>query len=458
MTKHKKFRYKSATELVISAKDLGIDLPWSDSVDSLLQPAVINGIPVPNRLTVQPMEGFDSDDNGTPGELAFRRYGRYAAGGNGMIWFEACSVLPDGRSNPHQMMITAGNVHEYKRLTDHIRATAAETFGKDHRPFLVLQLTHSGRYSKPGGDFQPKIFSDNPYLSDPAVRAGLSAGPQLTTDNRQQLFYSDSDIDSIKAAYIEGLALAEQAGFDAVDIKACHGYLLHEMLFAYDRTDSRYGGSYENRTRFLREVLTIPSKIIKAVRLSAFDLIPHPYGFGMNPDGSSEIDLTEVKNLILEFSPIVPLWNISAGVPRHNAHIGRPFDRGVFNALPPEEHPLTGVTRLITITGELQRAFPDLFFVGSGYSWLRQFYPNIGAGAVNQKKVSFIGLGRSSFAYPDSPKDLMQMGILDPKKVCVSCSKCTEFMRLGVTTGCAVRDSRYKAEGRRQKAKISKKN
>ncbi len=446
MAKHEKFRFKSAVELMNKAKELSIGLPWSESTDSLFQPAVIQGIRVPNRFAVQPMEGFDSDENGTPGELAFRRYGRYAAGGNGMIWFEACSVVPDGRSNPHQMMITGSNVHEFKRLTDHIRKTALDSFGVNHQPFLVLQLTHSGRYSKPGGDFQPKIFSANPVLAgnDP----GTAPQPGL---------YSDTEIDTIKAAYLSGVQLAEQAGFDAVDVKACHGYLLHEMLYAYDRTDSRYGGAFENRTRFFREVLNVPSKIIKAVRLSAFDLIPHPYGFGMNPDGSGGIDLREVKKLITEFATVVPLWNISAGIPRHNAHIGRPFDRGVFNGPPPDEHPLAGVARLIRITGELQQTFPNLYFVGSAYSWLRQFYPNVGAGAINRSLVSFIGLGRSSFAYPDSPNDLLRNGCLDPKKVCVSCSKCTEFMRMGVVTGCAVRDECYQAEGRRQRAEISKK-
>ncbi|MFA6127170.1 MAG: hypothetical protein WC699_07700 [Bacteroidales bacterium] len=449
MSKHERFRFKSSEELKTKALELDINLPWSDSVEVLLEPVLIRGFRVPNRLAVQPMEGFDSDDNGTPGELAFLRYGRYAAGGSGMIWFEACSVLADGRSNPHQMMISAANVHEYKRLTDHIRKTAGDTFGSDHKPFLVLQLTHSGRYSKPYAGFQPKIFSDNPVLAEPLH---LPTGTYAIPDTRYPIFYSDSEIDLIKTAYLEGIKFAEQAGFDAVDIKACHGYLLHEMLFAYDRNDSHYGGSFENRTRFLREVLNVPSTIIKAFRLSAFDLIPYPYGFGMKQDGSIEIDLAEVKKLIAEFAPVVPLWNISAGIPRHNAHIGRPYDRGVFNAAPPDEHPLVGIDRLIRVTGELKKSFPDLQFVGSGYSWLRQYSPHVGAGVVSGGNVNFIGLGRSSFAYPDAPKDLMEKGMLDPKKVCVSCSKCTEFMRLGVPTGCAVRDERYKAEGRRQKA------
>jgi len=455
MSKHEKFRFKSTTELKNKAVELGIDLPWSDSHEILFQPIEIQGVRVPNRLAVQPMEGFDSDEMGMPGDLAFRRYGRYAAGGSGMIWFEAVSVMPDGRSNPHQMQITGHTVQQFRKLTDHIRKVAEDTYGPAHRPFLVIQLTHSGRYSKPGGDFQPKIFSDNPFLADRSVPADHSAGPEVASPN--QVFYSDTEIDFIKQAYIEAIKLAETAGFDAVDIKACHGYLLHEMLYAHDRTDSRYGGSFEKRTQFLREVLKTPAGISKAFRLSAFDLIPHPYGFGMSSDGSSTVELTEVKRLIDEFSKEVPLWNISAGIPRHNPHVGRPFDRGVFNAPPPDENPLEAVGRLIRITGELQQSFPDLQFVGSGYSWLRQFYPNVGAGVIQNNMASFIGLGRSSFAYPDSPRDLMENGLINPKKVCVACSKCTEFMRRGVATGCAVRDDQYKAQGVRHKAEISQK-
>ncbi|MDD4646495.1 MAG: hypothetical protein PHY99_10960, partial [Bacteroidales bacterium] len=214
MSKHEKFRFKSADELIAKTKELGINLPWSDSIEILLQPTMIQGIKVPNRLTVQPMEGFDSDETGIPLELAYRRYGRYAAGGNGMIWFEACSVVPDGRSNPHQFMINRDNVQEYKKLNDYIRKTAADAFGIDHRPFLVLQLTHSGRYSKPYKDYQYKIFSNNPVLE-------LQGG--------KPEFYSDAEIDEIKAAYIRAIGLAEEAGFDAVDVKACHGYLLHEL-------------------------------------------------------------------------------------------------------------------------------------------------------------------------------------------------------------------------------------
>ncbi len=444
--KFEKFRFKTGKEITAKALELGIKLPWSDSIELLLQPVEIAGMEVPNRLAVHPMEGFDADQDGTPGELSFRRYRRYAAGGSGMIWFEACSLVPDGRSNPHQFMLTIDNVPVFRKLTDQIRATAEESFGKNHRPFLVLQFTHSGRYSKPAEGFQPKIFSNNPIVNN---------HNNHNNHNTQPLF-TDSEIDAIKSAYIEALQLAEQAGFDAVDVKACHGYLLHEMLYAYDRTDSQYGGSFENRTRFLTDVLATKTTLVKSVRLTATDRIPYPYGFGMKRDGSAATDLDEVKRLISILSPDVPLWNITAGIPKLNAHVGRPYNRGVFNAPPPDEHPLEGISRLIHATGELQQTYPELYFVGTAYSWLRQYFPHVGAGVLQAGMASLIGLGRSSFAYPDAPKDLMDKGMLDPKKVCLSCSRCTELMRKGGPTGCAVRDAAYKAGGQEGKKAESK--
>ena len=445
---------KTPSALAEHLAQIGVDLPCDDQVQTgadapLAQPVRLpDGVLIGNRWAILPMEGWDGTLDGRPSELTFRRWQRFGASGAKLIWGgEAAAVRHDGRANPNQLLVNEATLGDLAALREALVAEH-ETQWPSSDLLIGLQLTHSGRYSNPDGDFQPKIFSDNPVLEEP-VRAGLSAGLRPG-------FFSDSEIDVVKKAYIEGINLAEQAGFNAFDVKACHGYLLHEMLYAYDRTDSRYGGSYENRTRFLRDVLNTPSKIIKSMRLSAFDLIPYPHGFGMSPDGSQDIELSEVRKLITEFSPMVPLWNITAGVPRHAAHIGRPYDRGAFDSPPPGEHPLEGIARLIRITGKLQQSFPTLFFVGSGYSWLRQFYPNVGAGALNQGKASFIGLGRSSFAYPDTPKDLMQKGKLDVKKVCVSCSKCTEFMRLGGPTGCGVRDGRYKAGGQKGRRAESK--
>ena len=129
------------------------------------------------------------------------------------------------------------------------------------------------------------------------------------------------------------------------------------------------------------------------------------------------------------------------GIPYYNPHIGRPFDRPLPGAILPPEHPLEGIIRLLKAAGKTQRQFHQAAVVGTGYSWLREFFPNVGAAVLAQRKASFIGLGRSSFAYPHAPRDLMEKGRLDPKKVCISCSGCTQLMRQNRPSGCVVRDS-----------------
>jgi len=378
------------------------------------------------------MEGFDSKDDGSPGELTIRRYKRYAEGGSGIIWFEATSILHDGRSNPHQLLLNSDTVDEFKSLVDITRDSAIKSLGQNHNPFLVLQLTHSGRFSKPLAKSLNKIFYRNPWLD--------------INDDKKDLF-TDEEIDSIKESYLKAIEIARAAGFDAVDIKACHGYLLHEMLSSYNREDSKYGGSFQNRIRLLKELCEHNTDILTAVRLNVTDLIAYPFGFGMNADGAFEIDLSETRELIENLIELnCTLLNITAGVPRYNPHVGRPFDRSLKGSLVPYEHPLEGVARLIELGSELQSMYNKLPIVGTGYSWLRHFYPYIAAGVLKNNMASFIGLGRNSFAYPDAPKDLMLKGKLDPEKACISCSRCTEFMRHGFSTGCAIHDKEIYGE------------
>ncbi len=425
MAKHQKFNINSLSDLRHLAEKLKLDIPISESLDILFEVINIAGRVVPNRMVVQPMEGFDSLANGAPGDLTFRRYARYARGGSGMIWFEATSVMQAGRSNPAQLMLTSETLDEFKRLVDTSRKMAVDSFGSSHNPFLVLQLTHSGRFSKPDGILTGKFFSDNPYL-DPSKQCSIR--------------YTDEELETIRDHYIEAIKLAEQAGFDSVDIKVSHGYLLHELIAAFTREGSRYGGSFSKRTALLKQLVAAPSSLIRSIRLNASDMIPYPYGFGMKEDGSMNYDLTEPLAVIKGLSESVPLWNITTGIPYYNPHVNRPFDRGISGSATPPEHPLEGVARMINITGEIQQEFPDLPMVGSAYSWLRQFFPYVGAGVLRRNMASLIGVGRSAFAYPDAPRDLMINGSLNPKKVCISCSRCTEFMRRGQASGCAIRD------------------
>ena len=142
--------------------------------------------------------------------LTARRYLRYAEGGSGIIWFEAVAVSPDGRSNPNQLWLHKENVARFKSLISNVRKAANQ---KGNRPLLVIQLTHSGRYSKPEGKPKPMVAALNPVL-----------------DNTEPYMLSDDDLKRIQDQYIIAAKLASLAGFDAVDLKACHGYLMVELL------------------------------------------------------------------------------------------------------------------------------------------------------------------------------------------------------------------------------------
>ena len=428
MARHEPFHFKSSDELLLKAHELGVELPFQESVDPLFEKIAVGGKSLPNRLAVQPMEGFDAETDGSPSELTFRRYRRYAQGGSGLIWFEATSVVSEGRSNPHQLFIHDKSLDGFKRLVEETRRAAHRTFGTSYDVFLVLQLTHSGRYSRPDGKPKPQVACENSVLDKPFERIHI---------------LSDEYLDDLQDIFLQATQMARAAEFDAVDIKACHGYLVHELLFAHQKKNSRYGGNLENRSRFLAELVqrireTTPELLV-AVRLNATDNIPH--GFGVPTDGSVDIDLTEPKALTKQLVNLgCSLFNITVGIPYHNPHVGRPFDRPVTGTGKPEEHPLESIIRLLRVTGELQKLLPDAPLVGTGYSWLRQFFPHVGAAVLKRKGASFIGLGRSSFAYPDAPRDLMDKGHIDPQKVCIACSRCTELMRRGHISGCAIRD------------------
>jgi len=427
---HQPFRFRTVEGLLRKAEALGLDLPFDRDIDPLLEPARIASHDVPNRIAVQPMEGADANPDGSPGELTFRRYRRYAEGGSGVIWFEATSVVPEGRSNPHALMLTRETRSAFEALVDATRTEAGKAFGYAHRPLLVLQLTHAGRFAAPDGPHAVRCACANPHLDRPGTSSAV---------------WQDAELDALREIFVDRIALATEAGFDAVDVKACHGYLVNELLGAHTRTGSRYGGTFENRRRFLLDVVTgarerVPGAVM-AVRLNGSDCVPHPYGFGMAVDSSDSIDLAEPRALARELaSRGCCLINVTAGVPRHAPHIGRPCDRPAGGVAVPPEHPLVGEARLIGLAGAIQHACAPVPVVGSGYSWLRQFWPNVGAGVLRRGMAAFVGLGRGAFAYPDAPRDLMRRGALDRKKCCTTCSRCVEMMHRHSITGCAVHD------------------
>lgn len=430
VTKHEVFNFKSKEQLAGKIETLGLSLPLSDDISVLFQKYNLDGRTIPNRLAVHPMEGFDSLPDGSPDDLAFRRYRRFASGGSGLIWFEAVSVAPEGRSNPRQLWLHDKNVDSFSRMVEQTRQVARHTFGSRHEPYLVVQLTHSGRYSRPDGQIVPRAAAYNPYLDK---------------DKDKIHILTDAELAAIQEKLVSAAGLALKAGFDAVDIKACHGYLINDILAAFKRKKSRYGGSFENRSRFLTETIEriraeVPGLEV-AVRLSLWDAVPYPYGFAANRSDPKEPDLAEPARLITMLKECgCRLINVTMGNPYRDPSTGRPFDRPLPGSSEPDEHPLESISRIINNTAVLQKKIPQLSFVGTGYSWLRQFWPYLAAGVIAANQAYFIGLGRSSTAYPDAPRELMEGRKLSPSKTCIACSRCTELMRCGGPTGCVIRD------------------
>ncbi|MCX8052421.1 MAG: NAD(P)-binding protein, partial [Armatimonadetes bacterium] len=440
---HAPFRLATLDDLREAVLELGLDIPVDEDTSILKEPVVIKGRTVTNSMAIHPMEGCDGTVDGAPDDLTFRRYRRFAAGGAGLLWFEACAVVPEGRSNPRQLWLHESNKSAFLRLVEETHKAAP----KGQRPLCVLQLTHSGRYSRPSSDPKPIIAHHDPLLD---ADRGISPDYPLVTDEY---------LEALEDRFVEAAMLAFEVGFDAVDIKSCHRYLLNELLAAHTR-EGCYGGSYENRTRFLKNVVRKvreaagPERIVTC-RLGVYDAHPYPHGWGVDPNRPTEPNLEEPKRLVRElFEMGVTLINITMGNPYFNPHVNRPYDRPVEGGVYPDEHPLVGVNRLINLTREIALSVPEMVVVGSGYSWLRNLWPHVAAANIRRGSMRIVGLGRQAFAYPGFANEIIETGKLERRHTCITCSSCTQIMRDGGRTGCVPFDSEIYGpiyrEGRRR--------
>lgn len=432
MSQHEKFNFKTLDDVRAKIDALGVNVPLSEDLSPLFAPKKVGNKVAPNSMAVLPMEGCDSNTDGSPSELVERRYMRFAGGGAGLLWWEACAVVPEGRANELQMMLTACNRSKFEALLKKTNAEAARRNGADHKPVNILQLTHSGRYCRPEGHIaRPMVPQHDPIL-DKA---------------HNEIIVTDEYLDALTERYVQSALLAKEVGFDGVDIKSCHRYLLSELLASHTR-EGKYGGSFENRSRFLRQTIQAVRKavgddFIVASRFNVFDAHPYPYGFGCDHEDMWKYDPTEPMALVrMMVESGVDLLSNSGGNPYHiYPQVTRPFDQSSYGIPTPSEHPLESMERLFGFTRDIQQAAGDIPVVGNGYTWLRQFAPYAGAANLAAGSCSFMGLGRSSFAYPDAPHDLMTTGKMEPNKCCITCSKCTQIMRDHGTTGCAIRDA-----------------
>jgi 2,4-dienoyl-CoA reductase-like NADH-dependent reductase (Old Yellow Enzyme family) len=462
-----------------SLKELGISIPCdreliAGDASPLAQPLQVDDLNPGNRFAIQPMEGWDGTSDGDPTDLTFRRWGRFGASGAKLIWGgEAVAVCHDGRANPHQLAINRRADVNLARLRETLVAEHRRALGSDEGLVIGLQLTHSGRYSQPNvhGHPEPRILYHHPILDK---RLGIPGDYPLL---------SDEDVRRIIEDFQRAARLAHEAGFHFVDIKHCHGYLGHEFLSAHTR-DGDYGGSFENRTRFLREIVAairaVAPTLTLGVRLSAFDtipfrpdpersvpgkpgpgvpesfksLLPYRWGFGVNAANPLEPDLTEPLQFLSVLDDLgIKLVNFSAGSPYYNPHVQRPALYPPSDGYQPPEEPLLGVARQMEVTRTLKQKFPNLITVGSGYTYLQDFLPYVAQAAVREGWVDCVGLGRMVLAYPTLPLDVINENRMQRKRSCRTFSDCTSAPRAGLPSGCYPLDSYYKQsdEARRLK-------
>lgn len=452
---------KSADDFAGYLAQLGLELQFDRELLSgpdspLAAPFQLGEITIGNRFCILPMEGWDGTEDGRPSELTVRRWRNFGASGAKLIWGgEAVAVRHDGRANPNQLRLSDDTLGSIAALRDALLEAHREKCGTTDDLLIGLQLTHSGRFARPNDKrrLEPKILYHHPILDR---KFSIGADDPILTD---------AEIDQLVVDFVSAARRAQAAGFAFVDIKHCHGYLGHEFLSATTRA-GRYGGSFENRTRFLREVVAgirrdAPGLLI-GVRVSAFDLLPfkmgsdrrgvpesyegrYPFAFGGDADDPLQINLAETFQFLDLLDGLqIRLVCLTAGSPYYNPHIQRPALFPPSDGYEPPEDPLVGVARQISVTSQLKARYPQLAIVGSGYTYLQDWLPQVAQHYVRTGQVDFVGLGRMVLAYPELPYDVLHGAKLQTKRLCRTFSDCTTGPRNGLVSGCYPLDPFYK--------------
>jgi NADPH2 dehydrogenase len=528
---------------------LGLDLPCEETIatgnDSPLSQPIpqfaVNGKAIGNRWAIHPMEGWDATPTGGATDEVRRRWQRFGESGAKLIYGgEAMAVRPDGRANPNQLIIVEQNKRELAEIRGLLVKSHRERYGSADDLVIGFQLTHSGRFCKPNDKkrMEPRVAYRHPILDR---KFNVTSDAQV---------FTDAEIEQLIESYIAAARIAWDAGADFVDIKHCHGYLLHEFLSAFIRP-GKFGGSFENRTRILREIVAgiraSGNPIDLGVRLSAFDFVPfkpdparsqpgklgpgipeefmsylpYHYGFGVNQDNPVEYNLAETfrfAELCVQLG--VKVLNLSAGSPYYNPHIQRPAAYPPSDGYQPAHDPLIDVARQIGVVKQVREHLaaepmipvgrhsaeptlptkearatrasqdagngpndtrvarlatldsgldgvsphrviygqrPPVVLVGTGYSYLQEYLPQVAQYVVRHGWTDLVGLGRMTLSYPEILVDATSKGVLSPKLICRTFSDCTTAPRNGLISGCYPLDKHYSAKPEFQKLKEIKK-
>ncbi len=495
---------------------LGLDLLCEDAIvsgpDSPLAQAIpnltVNGKRIGNRWAIHPMEGWDATTTGGATDEVRRRWQRFGESGAKLIYGgEAMAVRPDGRANPNQLIITEENQRDLAEIREILVKAHRERHGTADDLVIGFQLTHSGRFCKPTDKkrMEPRVAFRHPILDR---KFNVTSDAQV---------FTDAEIEELIQCYIRAAKIAREVGADFVDLKHCHGYLLHEFLGAHTRP-GKFGGSFENRTRILRDIIAGiragGNDIDIGVRLSAFDFVPfkpdptraepgklgpgvpedfshclpYRYGFGVNASNPVEYDLAETFQLAELCAQLgVKILNLSAGSPYYNPHIQRPAAYPPSDGYQPAHDPLIDVARQIGVVRQVREHLKKLrmtndewrtesptsaaasshssfvirhsplALIGTAYSYLQEYLPHVAQYAVRHGWTDMVGLGRMVLSYPEMLADATTKGALTPKLICRTFSDCTTAPRNGIISGCYPLDDHYKARPEFQQLKAIKK-
>jgi 2,4-dienoyl-CoA reductase-like NADH-dependent reductase (Old Yellow Enzyme family) len=367
------------------------------------------------------MECNDGDSEGNPTQLTFQRYRNLAAGGAGIIVVESLTLSYESRARKNQLKISEETAKGLERLVKEMKEVNA-------KPLILFQVNHSGRIS--GAAFS-KVVSLYP-----------------TADLNVHLL-TEREIEEIGEKFVQASVIAKQVGADGVDFKHCHGYLCGEMLRPANTRQDRFGGNFENRTRFFRETTERIKKAVGGndfllgVRYSVYEGIPG--GFGTSgPDEVAE-DLFEsfrfarmVEEMGMDFI------NVSAGIPAITPEIVRPtksFPEGVYRHFGWAK----AVKNLVKIP-----------VIGSGYSYLRDGKNDLKEPNSSKKSflyyaeknlkdgyVDLVGIGRQSLADPLFAKKILS-GEIATVNFCTACGGCSVLLKSQNQVGCTVYQEYYK--------------
>ena len=450
---------------------LGIEIPCDDAHESPSPlsapwPVAINGKRIGNRIVIHPMEGWDGTTDGGVTDEMRRRWHRFGLSGAKLICgAEAMAVRPDGRANPRQLIITEENKAGITELVGILKAAHLERYGSVDDLVIGFQLTHSGRFCRPHDkNWESRVAFRHPILDRKF---------NVTSDSQ---VFTDDELDVLIRDYVKAARVAHEAGADFVDIKHCHGYLLHEFLGAHTRP-GRFGGSFENRTRMLRAIIAgiraDGNPVEFGVRLSCFDMVPfrpdpalsqpgklgpgipedysaalpYRYGFGMKPDAPTEIDLAETFQFVKLCGELgVKILNTTAGSPYYNPHLQRPAAFPPSDGYQPAADPLIDVARQMRVVREVKANAPaGMLVIGSGYTYLQDYVPLVAQAVVREGWADAVGIGRMVLSYPTMLADAIAGKPLEKKFVCRTFSECTTAPRNGIISGCYPLDEYYKS-------------